>query len=106
MGAVDGTAGTAQRSVESVPGVKLETGLAGPDLDGCRVSSVGEQGGSPELLAALAENVVVVVAAGEPELVTRPPIRSPMSVGPRKSNGVPSTDAIAPVGIRSSSIGV
>ena len=32
---------------------------------------MGEQGGSPELLAALAEDVVVVVAAGEPELVKR-----------------------------------
>src|SRR6476660_9351962 len=72
VGSVEGPAGTAKCSVESVPGVELDPWLAGPDLNGSRASSVSKQGGSPELLVAVPpEDVVMVVAAGEPELVTR-----------------------------------
>src|SRR3954453_16761575 len=72
VGSVEGPAGTAKCSVESVPRVELEPWLAGPDLNGSRACSVREQGGSPELLVAgPAEDVVKVVAAGEPELVAR-----------------------------------
>ena len=72
VGSVEGSAGTAKCSVESIPRVELETGLAGPDLQRCRASWVGEPGGSVELLVAVpTEDEVVVVTAGEPELLER-----------------------------------
>ena len=68
---------------------------------------MGEQGGPPELLAALAENVVVVVAAGEPELVKRSTDPLTDQRRPSEVEWCAVADAIAPVGDRaSSSIGV
>ena len=87
---------------QEVSAIELDRRLGGPHLQEAARRLFIERRRGRELAALAVQDPVVVVPAAEAELL----VRAPISQGIVKSNGVPFTGVILPVGIRPAVTGV